>query len=245
MCTTPHPVRGQQVGVRLQTPKEGCEAGVKAGAWGQNGDDAFVGHALGQRQGSGKREPDTEGGHGQLRLVVGGDTWQRRGPESGGGGEDRVRPTPSSLHSTFAAYTVTHRQRKHVGWTTQYIPTHDTAIHTAMPARAMQAKPHQMLQAGLTGLRCPLWSTWPRRLGGQRGWPEDSATAANDTQKNKCRPLLTGRLHAQTFHALLTAIASPALRAACGVDCVRLPESPPQRRSHASVLENHVTTVAA
>ena len=76
MCTTPHPVRGQQVGVRLQTPKEGCEAGVKAGARGQNGDDAFVGHALGQRQGSGKREPDTEGGYGQLRLVVGGDTWQ-------------------------------------------------------------------------------------------------------------------------------------------------------------------------
>ena len=47
------------------------------------------------------------------------------------------------------------------------------------------------------------------------------------------------------FMRLLTAIASPALRAACGVDCVRLPESPPQRRSHASVLENHVTTVAA
>lgn len=101
VCSTPHPVGGQQVGVRLQTPKEGCEAGVKAGAWGQNGDDAFVGHALGQRQGSGKREPDTEGGHGQLRLVVGGDTWQRRGPESEGGGgaktESGRRPAPYTV----------------------------------------------------------------------------------------------------------------------------------------------------
>jgi hypothetical protein len=84
--------------------------------------------------------------------------------QRGGGGQ---RQSPADAQLPTQAYTVTHTQRKHMGWTTQYIPTHDTAIHTAMPARAMQAKPHQakphqMFQAGLTGLRCPLWSTWPR-----------------------------------------------------------------------------------
>jgi hypothetical protein len=129
------------------------------------------------------------------------DVAQRKRGRGERGGEQRQGPANAQRPTQYVCGDTQAAEACGVDDPLQHIPTHGTAIHTAMPARAMQGKPHQRFQAGLTGLRCPLWSTWPRRLGGQRGWPEDSATAANDTQKTNGRLLQTSRLHAQTFHA--------------------------------------------